>query len=124
MQGYSGRLCDLHENPPGGNWRWLSTDAEGMTARAAHTAVYIDEEDSLYVFGGYDLNNVISNLQVSISPIYVGLSYSISWFLNPRNGDNSIIEGNDYPWHLPFFYICLNSVDFVFYAFFLNGKCD
>lgn len=35
-----------------------------MTARAAHTAVYIEEEDSLYVFGGYDLNNVISTLQV------------------------------------------------------------
>ncbi|KAM7353309.1 multiple EGF like domains 8 isoform 1-T1 [Cochliomyia hominivorax] len=64
QKGYSGRLCDLHENPPGGNWRWLATDAEGMTARAAHTAVYIEEEDSLYTFGGYDLNNVISTLQI------------------------------------------------------------
>lgn len=42
----------------------MATDAEGMTARAAHTAVYLEEEDSLYIFGGYDLNNVISTLQV------------------------------------------------------------
>lgn len=60
-------MCDLNENPPGGNWRWLATDAEGMTARAAHSAVYIEEEDALYVFGGYDLNNVISTLQVLFS---------------------------------------------------------
>lgn len=65
MQGFSGRLCDLYLNPQGGNWRWLATDAEGMTPRAAHTAVYLEEHDALYVFGGYDLNNVINSLQVS-----------------------------------------------------------
>uniref|UniRef100_A0A1A9UWV5 EGF-like domain-containing protein n=1 Tax=Glossina austeni TaxID=7395 RepID=A0A1A9UWV5_GLOAU len=27
-KGYSGRLCDLPEQPHGGNWRWLATDAE------------------------------------------------------------------------------------------------
>uniref|UniRef100_A0A1A9Z0J1 EGF-like domain-containing protein n=1 Tax=Glossina pallidipes TaxID=7398 RepID=A0A1A9Z0J1_GLOPL len=29
-KGYSGRLRDLHEQPPGGNWRWLATDAEAV----------------------------------------------------------------------------------------------
>ncbi|KAH8377850.1 hypothetical protein KR093_007479 [Drosophila rubida] len=62
--GYSGRLCDLSDNPAGSSWRWLATDAEGMTPRAAHTAVYIEDEDSLFVFGGYDLNNVINTLQI------------------------------------------------------------
>ncbi|XP_049313887.1 multiple epidermal growth factor-like domains protein 8 [Bactrocera dorsalis] len=63
-KGFSGRLCDLYINPQGGNWRWLATDAEGMTPRAAHTAVYLEEHDALYVFGGYDLNNVINSLQI------------------------------------------------------------
>lgn len=35
-----------------------------MSPRAAHTAVYLDDTDSLYVFGGYDLNNVMSSLQI------------------------------------------------------------
>ncbi|KAH8324231.1 hypothetical protein KR074_001932 [Drosophila pseudoananassae] len=63
-RGYSGRLCDLSDHPAGSSWRWLATDAEGMTPRAAHTAVYMEDEDALYVFGGYDLNNVINTLQI------------------------------------------------------------
>ncbi|EDW52069.1 GM16709 [Drosophila sechellia] len=63
-RGFSGRLCDLSDHPAGSSWRWLATDAEGMTARAAHSAVYMEDEDALYVFGGYDLNNVISTLQI------------------------------------------------------------
>lgn len=35
-----------------------------MTPRAAHTSVYINETDSLYVFGGYDLNFILSNMEV------------------------------------------------------------
>lgn len=35
-----------------------------MTSRAAHTAVYINEVDSLYIFGGYDLNRVLDNLEI------------------------------------------------------------
>ncbi|EDW76175.2 uncharacterized protein Dwil_GK15317 [Drosophila willistoni] len=62
--GWSGRLCDLSDSPAGSSWRWLATDAEGMTPRAAHTAVYMDDEDALYVFGGYDLNHVITTLQI------------------------------------------------------------
>lgn len=35
-----------------------------MTPRAAHTAVYVNHTDSLYVFGGYDLNRVLGLLEV------------------------------------------------------------
>lgn len=34
-----------------------------MTRRAAHTAVYVNLTDSLYVFGGYDLNKVLGLLE-------------------------------------------------------------
>lgn len=35
-----------------------------MTVRAAHSAVYINDTDALYVFGGYDLNSVLGDLVV------------------------------------------------------------
>lgn len=45
-------------------WHWLAHSEGGMTPRAAHTAIYSSETDSLYVFGGYDLNYVLSDLEV------------------------------------------------------------
>jgi hypothetical protein len=45
-------------------WHWLSHSDGGLTPRAAHTAVYHKETDSLFVFGGYNLNNVLGNLEV------------------------------------------------------------
>jgi len=36
----------------------------GIHPRAAHSAVYISEVDSLYIFGGYDLNNILGDLVV------------------------------------------------------------
>lgn len=36
----------------------------GIHPRAAHSAVYISEVDSLYVFGGYDLNNILGDLVI------------------------------------------------------------
>lgn len=45
-------------------WHWLSHSEGGLRPRAAHTAIYIKETDSLYVFGGYDLNYILSNLEV------------------------------------------------------------
>ncbi|XP_043511947.1 multiple epidermal growth factor-like domains protein 8 isoform X2 [Frieseomelitta varia] len=63
--GYSGQSCSLHKTYPEGNkWHWLSHSEGGLRPRAAHTAVYIKETDSLYVFGGYDLNYILSNLEV------------------------------------------------------------
>lgn len=35
-----------------------------MRPRAAHSAVYVEITDSLYVFGGYDLNHVLADLEV------------------------------------------------------------
>ncbi|XP_076283094.1 multiple EGF like domains 8 isoform X4 [Lasioglossum baleicum] len=63
--GYSGQSCSLHKTHPEGNkWHWLSHSEGGLRPRAAHTAVYIKESDSLYVFGGYDLNDILSDLEV------------------------------------------------------------
>lgn len=51
-------------DPPGNEWHWMSTFQGGLSPRAAHTAIYVAETDALYVFGGYDLNNVLGSLQV------------------------------------------------------------
>ncbi|KAF5283548.1 hypothetical protein FQR65_LT13840 [Abscondita terminalis] len=62
---YSGQSCSLFDGDNVGNkWHWLSHSEGGLTPRAAHTAVYVEQTDSLYVFGGYDLNNILSNLEV------------------------------------------------------------
>lgn len=62
---YTGRACSLHRDDPEGNrWHLLSHSEGGFTARAAHSAVYLRETDSLYVFGGFDLNNVLGDLVV------------------------------------------------------------
>lgn len=42
----------------------MSHSEGGMTPRAAHTAVYVNETDALYVFGGYDLNHILGDLEV------------------------------------------------------------
>ncbi|XP_055375614.1 multiple epidermal growth factor-like domains protein 8 isoform X2 [Condylostylus longicornis] len=61
---FSGRYCDLKKYPLGNNWHWLASENEGFTKRASHTAIYLEERDALYVFGGYDLNNVLSSLEI------------------------------------------------------------
>lgn len=62
---YSGQACDLYEQDSIGNkWHWLSHSDRGLQSRAAHSAVYIEHNDSLYVFGGYNLNTVLANLEV------------------------------------------------------------
>lgn len=35
-----------------------------MAPRAAHAAIYLNETDALYVFGGYDLNSVLGDLLI------------------------------------------------------------
>lgn len=63
--GYSGQSCNLHEFDPTGNkWHWLSHSEGGLQPRAAHSAVYIEMTDALYVFGGYNLNTVLGNLEI------------------------------------------------------------
>ncbi|XP_021929069.1 multiple epidermal growth factor-like domains protein 8 [Zootermopsis nevadensis] len=63
--GYSGQACSLYRADQSGNkWHWLSHSDGGLTPRAAHTAVYHKETDSLFVFGGYNLNKVLGDLEV------------------------------------------------------------
>ncbi|KAF7989739.1 hypothetical protein HCN44_008413 [Aphidius gifuensis] len=64
-KGFSGQSCSLNSKRPDGNkWHWLSHSESGLTPRAAHSAVYDTQTDSLFVFGGYDLNYVLGDLQV------------------------------------------------------------
>lgn len=46
------------------SWHKLSHSEAGLRPRAAHTAVYDSDSDALYVFGGYDLNNVLGDLSI------------------------------------------------------------
>ncbi|XP_001814936.2 multiple epidermal growth factor-like domains protein 8 [Tribolium castaneum] len=63
--GFSGQACSLYQRDNVGNkWHWLSHSEGGLQPRAAHTAVYIESTDSLYVFGGYNLNQILSNLEI------------------------------------------------------------
>ncbi|XP_063697443.1 multiple epidermal growth factor-like domains protein 8 [Culicoides brevitarsis] len=63
--GYSGMSCSLKKDDPISNeYHWLADSIDGLHPRAAHTATYIEKTDSLYVFGGYDLNNVLDNLEI------------------------------------------------------------
>ncbi|EDS32341.1 laminin subunit gamma-3 [Culex quinquefasciatus] len=62
---YSGQSCSLHKTHPVPNeWHWLSNSKNGLTPRATHTAVYYAPTDSLYVFGGYNLNKVLGSLSI------------------------------------------------------------
>lgn len=63
--GFSGQSCSLRENnPEPSQWHWISNSSLSFTKRAAHTAIYEKSSDSVYVFGGYDLNNVLGTLEV------------------------------------------------------------
>lgn len=62
---FTGQACSLHKHDTNGNkWHWLSQSNVGLAPRAAHTAIYVNTTDSLYVFGGYDLNHILSSLQI------------------------------------------------------------
>lgn len=72
MQGYSGKSCSLHiDNNVGNEWHYLASSYSGLTPRAAHSAVYVKETDSLYVFGGFDLNKILGALQVWLLLIFI-----------------------------------------------------
>ncbi|GLH01298.1 Laminin subunit alpha [Gryllus bimaculatus] len=63
--GFSGQACTLHRSDTVGNkWHWLSHSETGLSPRAAHSAVYLSDSDSLFVFGGYDLNRVLGDLVI------------------------------------------------------------
>lgn len=65
LNDFSGQTCTLHKhNPDRSQWHWLTNSTQSFSKRAAHTAVFHEASDSVYIFGGYDLNNVINSLEV------------------------------------------------------------
>lgn len=63
--GFSGQTCSLRKhNPEPSQWHFISNSTMSFTKRAAHSAVYDEKSDSVFLFGGYDLNNVLGNLEV------------------------------------------------------------
>lgn len=63
--GYSGQSCTLRkDNPEPSHWHWLTNSSLSFSKRAAHTAVYQEANDAVYIFGGYDLNSVIGSLEI------------------------------------------------------------
>uniref|UniRef100_A0A182SUK2 CUB domain-containing protein n=1 Tax=Anopheles maculatus TaxID=74869 RepID=A0A182SUK2_9DIPT len=62
---YVGQACGLHRSTPAPKeWHWISNSKNGLPPRAAHTAIYYEPSDALYVFGGYNLNEVFDSLYV------------------------------------------------------------
>ncbi|XP_046398520.1 multiple epidermal growth factor-like domains protein 8 [Ischnura elegans] len=61
-KGYSGESCSLSKSDATGNrWHWLSRSRGPHVA--AHSSVYVEGKvDSLFVFGGFDLNQVSGQL--------------------------------------------------------------
>jgi multipile epidermal growth factor-like domains protein 8 len=65
LNDFSGQSCSLHKfKAETSQWFWLTNGTQSFTPRAAHTAVYSDESDELFVFGGYDLNRVLGAMEV------------------------------------------------------------
>lgn len=62
---FSGQTCSLQKfNPEPSQWHWITNGTNSFSRRAAHTAIYHQPTDSLYIFGGYDLNNILGSLEV------------------------------------------------------------
>lgn len=65
LNGFTGQSCSLHSsNFKPSQWHWLTNGSQSFTPRAAHSALYSEETDELYIFGGYDLNRVLGDMEV------------------------------------------------------------
>ncbi|KAI5704557.1 hypothetical protein M8J75_006637 [Diaphorina citri] len=63
QKGFVGQYCSLFDLDKEGNrWHFLSESV--IEARTSHSAVYVDDTDALYVFGGFSLNSVLGDLKV------------------------------------------------------------
>ena len=62
--GFSGDDCSIDVNNFIGNtWHFMSRGSVGpFSGRTSHASVYDDASDTLFVFGGFDLNNVLGDL--------------------------------------------------------------
>lgn len=65
LNDYSGQKCTLHKiNPETSKWHWLTNSSNSFSRRAAHTAIYYESTDSVYIFGGYNLNSAIGSMEI------------------------------------------------------------
>ncbi|CAH0390198.1 unnamed protein product [Bemisia tabaci] len=62
-EGFTGMSCSLHHLNPVEN-RWHKLSDHGLKPRAYHSAVYVSETDSLYIFGGFNLNKILGDLMI------------------------------------------------------------
>ena len=62
--GYAGHSCNLSlEDGAGqGVWTTVQPSGSGFKGRTSHTAVFMENSDCLWVFGGFDLNSVLNDL--------------------------------------------------------------
>lgn len=62
--GVMGEGCDLpiHGRNGTGMWYRLAPSMETFTPRTSHAGVFVREEECLYVYGGYTLNDVLGDL--------------------------------------------------------------
>lgn len=62
---FSGQSCTLNKhNPDPSQWHWITNTTQSFSKRTAHTAIYHEASDSVYIFGGFDLNNVLDSFEV------------------------------------------------------------
>ncbi|XP_076454870.1 multiple epidermal growth factor-like domains protein 8 [Babylonia areolata] len=63
-EGYVGHSCNLSLNDAEGQGVWYSLQPSGTSfrSRTSHTAVFLEDKDCLWVFGGFDLNSVLNDL--------------------------------------------------------------
>lgn len=65
LDNFSGQKCTLHKlHPENSQWHWMTNSTRSFSKRAAHSAIYYEATDSVYIFGGYDLNRVIGSLEI------------------------------------------------------------
>jgi hypothetical protein len=42
----------------------LTNGSQSFTARAAHSVIYSEKTDELYMFGGFDLNRILGDMEI------------------------------------------------------------
>ncbi|XP_052224268.1 multiple epidermal growth factor-like domains protein 8 [Dreissena polymorpha] len=63
-KGYAGYMCNISLNNSEGSELWYTLLPEGMglEPRSAHAGAFVSRTECLYVFGGFSLNEVLSDL--------------------------------------------------------------
>lgn len=87
---FAGQTCSLHRNSSApSQWHWLTNGTKSFSRRAAHTAFYHEPSDSVFIFGGYNLNEVLSSLEV--------FQFNTSSWLSNKSYNQSVPESTEEP---------------------------